>query len=98
MVECGTGSTGNGTQPSRSCLASRSVLIDKGLRGTIPWPDGWKLPATITDISLGNTKEPPQNQLRGPLPPNWQLPPSEPGGAACVGALPLQQSLQYAPA
>lgn len=51
------------------------VLIDKGIRGTIPQPDGWKLPPTITDISLGNNNKPPTNQLRGPLPPNWELPP-----------------------
>lgn len=61
----------------RHAAPPRSVLMDKGIRGAIPQPDGWKLPPTITDISLGNNNKPPTNQLRGPLPPNWELPPRE---------------------
>lgn len=74
------------TAPPRA--PCRSVLMDKGIRGTIPQPDGWKLPDTITDISLGNNNQPPTNVLRGPLPPNWQLPSSEPAGLLCYGMLP----------
>lgn len=75
------------TAPPRA--PCRSVLMDKGIRGTIPQPDGWKLPDTITDISLGNNNQPPTNVLRGPLPPNWQLPSSEPAGARCHACCPV---------
>ena len=57
------------------CRPACSVVIDKGLRGAIP-PGGWKLPATIKDISLGNTQTTRLNQIRGPIPPEWELPSS----------------------
>ncbi|KAI7835916.1 hypothetical protein COHA_010196 [Chlorella ohadii] len=58
------------------------VLLDKGIRGNMPQPDGWKLPATIVDISLGNNNQPPTNivlignQLTGGIPEEWTKLPS----------------------
>jgi len=49
------------------------IAMDVGLRGTIP-PNGWVLPETVKDYSIGNNQQAKLNKIFGPIPPTWKLP------------------------
>ena len=56
--------------------APRSALVDAGIVGTIPQPNGWQLPPKLKDLQLCTTgpEKAQRNRLAGPLPPGWRLP------------------------
>lgn len=60
--------------------------MNLGLTGQIPQPNGWVLPPTVVDLSIGNTAGERSNAIRGPIPPGWKLPEGARGARGAAGA------------